>query len=58
MTNFASRLVVAAVGLPLVLGMLWLGGWWLFALLAVAACVVENDFLSKARPMSQHAPAE
>ncbi len=34
MTNFASRLLVAAVGLPLVLGMLWLGGWWLFALVA------------------------
>ena len=37
MTNFTSRLLVAAVGLPLVLGMLWLGGWWLFTLLAVAA---------------------
>ena len=25
------------VGLPLVLGLVWLGGWWLFALVAVAA---------------------
>jgi phosphatidate cytidylyltransferase len=57
MTNFASRLVVAAVGLPLVLGVLWLGGWWLFALLAVAACVGVHEFVTTARPMRPLAPA-
>jgi phosphatidate cytidylyltransferase len=57
MTNFASRLLVAAVGLPLVLGMLWLGGWWLFGLLAVAACVGVHEFVTTARPMRPLAPA-
>jgi phosphatidate cytidylyltransferase len=56
-TNLASRLVVAAVGLPLVLGMLWLGGWWLFALLAVAACVGVHEFVTTARPLRPLAPA-
>ncbi|MFL5959613.1 MAG: phosphatidate cytidylyltransferase [Gaiellaceae bacterium] len=57
MSNFASRLVVAAVGLPLVLGMLWLGGWWLFALLAVAALVGVHEFVTTARPLRPLAPA-
>jgi phosphatidate cytidylyltransferase len=57
MTNFVSRLVVAAVGLPLVLGMLWLGGWWLFTLLAVAACVGVHEFVTTARPLRPLAPA-
>ena len=57
MTNFASRLMVAAVGLPLVLGMLWLGGWWLFTLLAIAACVGVHEFVTTARPMRPLAPA-
>jgi phosphatidate cytidylyltransferase len=51
MTNFVSRLLVAAVGLPLVLGMLWLGGWWLFALVAVAAFVGVHEFVTTARPL-------
>jgi phosphatidate cytidylyltransferase len=56
-TNFASRLVVAAVGLPLVLGMLWLGGWWLFVLVAVAAFVAVHEFVTTARPLRPLAPA-
>ena len=51
MTNFASRLLVAAVGLPLVLGMLWLGGWWLFTLVAVASVVAVHEFVTTARPL-------
>ena len=57
MTNFASRLLVAAVGLPLVLGMLWLGGRWLFALLAIAGCVGVHEFVTTARPLRPLAPA-
>jgi phosphatidate cytidylyltransferase len=57
MTNFSSRLLVAAVGLPLVLGMLWVGGWWLFALLAVAGCVGVHEFVTTARPLRPLAPA-
>jgi phosphatidate cytidylyltransferase len=51
MTNLASRLLVAAVGLPLALGMLWLGGWWLFTLVAVAAVVAVHEFVTTARPL-------
>lgn len=57
MSNLASRLVVAAAGLPLVLGMLWLGGWWLFALVAVAAFVGVHEFVTTARPLRPLAPA-
>jgi phosphatidate cytidylyltransferase len=57
MTNFASRLVVAAVGLPLVLGMLWLGGWWLFTLLVIAAWIGVHEFVTTARPLRPLAPA-
>src|SRR3954453_8721167 len=57
MTNFTSRLVVAAVGLPLVLGMLWLGGGWLFTLLAIAACVGAHEYVTTARPLRPLAPA-
>ena len=57
MTNFTSRLLVAAVGLPLVLGMLWLGGWWLFALLALASCVAVHEYVTTARPLRPLAPA-
>ena len=57
MTNFTSRLLVAAVGLPLVLGMLWLGGWWLFALLLVAAWIGVHEFVTTARPLRPLAPA-
>src|SRR5215475_7679714 len=57
MTNFASRILVAAVGLPLVLGMLWLGGWWLFTLLAVAAWIGVHEFVTTARPLRPLAPA-
>src|SRR5436305_9138949 len=57
MTNFTSRLVVAAVGLPLVLGMLWLGGWWLFTLLAIASWVAVHEFVTTARPLRPLAPA-
>ena len=37
--------------------MLWLGGWWLFALVAVAACVGVHEFVTTARPLRPLAPA-
>ena len=49
MSNFASRTLVAIVGLPVVLGVLWLGGWWLFSLVAVAACVAVHEYVTTAR---------
>jgi phosphatidate cytidylyltransferase len=57
LSNFASRILVAVVGLPLVLGMLWVGGWWLFTLLAVASCVAVHEFVTTARPLRPLAPA-
>jgi len=51
LTGFLSRLVVVAVGAPLVLGALWLGGWWLFALVAVASLVGLHEFYAMARPL-------
>jgi phosphatidate cytidylyltransferase len=57
MSNLVSRLMVAVVGLPLVLGMLWLGGWWLFVLVAVAAFVAVHEFVTTARPLRPLAPA-
>ena len=57
MNNLASRIVVALVGLPVVLGMVWLGGWWLFALLAAAGVVAVHEFVQMARPLRPLAPA-
>lgn len=57
MTNFVSRLLVAAVGLPLALGLLWLGGWWLFVLVLVAGFVGVHEFVTIARPLRPLSPA-
>lgn len=57
MSNWLSRLVVAAVGLPLVLGVFYLGGWWVFALLAAAAGISLHEYWLLARKMAPLAPA-
>lgn len=57
MTNLISRLVVGAIGLPLVLGFVWLGGWWLYVLVLVAALVAVHEFVTVARPLRPLAPA-
>ena len=51
MTGFLSRLLVVAAGAPLVLGAIWLGGWWLVALVAVASLVGLHEFYAMARPL-------
>ena len=43
MTSFWSRILVSAVGIPVVLGLVYLGGWWMFALAAVAALVALHE---------------
>jgi len=50
-TNLVSRLLVAAIGLPLVLGMVWLGGWWLFFLAATAGLVALHEYFAVTRPL-------
>jgi phosphatidate cytidylyltransferase len=57
MTNFISRVLVTLAGLPLVLGMVWLGGWWLYALVLVAALVAVHEFVTVTRPLRPLAPA-
>jgi phosphatidate cytidylyltransferase len=57
MSNLISRVVVGVVGLPVVLVFVWLGGWWLFGLVAVAALVAIHEFVTIARPLRPLAPA-
>jgi phosphatidate cytidylyltransferase len=51
MSPFISRILVAVVGLPAVLGVVWLGGWWLWALAAVAGLIALHEFYVMARPL-------
>jgi phosphatidate cytidylyltransferase len=51
MSSFWSRILVAVVGLPVALGLTWLGGWWLWALAAVAGLVALHEFYVMARPL-------
>jgi phosphatidate cytidylyltransferase len=44
MTNLVSRVVVSLVGLPIVLSLVYLGGWWLFSLAAVAALLALHEY--------------
>jgi phosphatidate cytidylyltransferase len=53
MSSLASRLVVAAALLPLVVGVVYLGGWWLFALALVGALIALHELYTMAR---QHRP--
>jgi phosphatidate cytidylyltransferase len=51
MSPFWSRILVAAVGLPAVLGLVWLGGWWLWVLAAAAGLISLHEFYGMARPL-------
>ena len=57
MSNLASRVLVAVVGLPLVLGIVYLGGWWLFTLAAVAAVLALHEFSLLVRSLRPLVPA-
>jgi phosphatidate cytidylyltransferase len=57
MSNWLSRLVVAAVGLPVVLTAVYLGGWWVFSLAVVAVLVSLHEYWLLARPLAPLAPA-
>jgi phosphatidate cytidylyltransferase len=51
MSSIWSRILVAAVGLPVVLGVVWLGGWWLCLLAIVAGVIALHEFYVMARPL-------
>jgi phosphatidate cytidylyltransferase len=46
-----SRVLVAVVGLPVVLALVYAGGWWLFALAAVAAVLALHEYALMARSL-------
>ena len=57
MTNAVSRVVVAIILLPIVLGVVYLGGWWVLALAIIAAGVALHEYWLLARPLAPLAPA-
>lgn len=51
MSSFASRIAVVAIGLPIVLGLVWLGSGWLLALLLVTGLVGLHEYFALTRPL-------
>jgi len=49
LTPLVSRVAVAAALLPLVLGLVWLGGWWLFGLLLAGGLLALHELYGMAR---------
>jgi phosphatidate cytidylyltransferase len=57
MSNAVSRLVVGLIGVPIVLGVLYVGGWWVFGLAAAAVAIALHEYWLLARPLAPLAPA-
>jgi phosphatidate cytidylyltransferase len=51
MTPLVSRVIVAVVGLPVVLLIVYAGGWWLFALCAVASVLALHEYALMTRSL-------
>ena len=51
MSSVWSRILVAAVGLPVALGVVWLGGWWLCLLAIAAGLIALHELYVMARPL-------
>jgi phosphatidate cytidylyltransferase len=51
MSPFVSRLLVVAVLLPLVIGLVYLGGWWLFGLALVGGLLALDELYVMARAL-------
>jgi phosphatidate cytidylyltransferase len=49
-----SRVLVAIVALPAVLGLVWLGGWWLWGLAAVVTLLALHEYFTLVRPLRPH----
>jgi len=56
-SNWLSRIVVAVAAVPVVLGILYLGGWWVFGLAALAGAIALHEFWVLAKPLRALAPA-
>jgi len=50
-TPLASRVLVALVGLPVVLALVYAGGWWLFAFAAIAAVLALHEYALMTRAL-------
>jgi phosphatidate cytidylyltransferase len=57
MSNAVSRIVVGLIGLPIVLVVVYYGGWWMFALAVIAAGIALHEYWLLARPLAPLAPA-
>lgn len=51
MSNTISRLVVGAALLPVTLGLVWLGGWWLFGFAAVMGAIGVHELGNMTRQL-------
>ena len=49
MSPLVSRVVVALILLPVVLGVVWLGGWWLFGIALVGGLLALHELYAMAR---------
>jgi len=57
MSNAVSRIVIALVLAPVVLGAVYFGNWWMFALIALAAALALHEYMMMARALAPLAPA-
>ena len=44
MSSTLNRILIGAAALPIVLGIVWLGGWWMFGLVAVATALGLHEY--------------
>ena len=51
MSGLASRLLVTALLLPLVIGVVYLGGWWLFGLALVGGLIALHELYAMAKQL-------
>jgi phosphatidate cytidylyltransferase len=51
MSPLVSRVLIGAVLLPIVLLVIWSGGWWLYSLAAVVALVALHEFYEMTRSL-------
>jgi phosphatidate cytidylyltransferase len=51
LSSFWSRILVALAGLPIILGIVWLGSWTLCIALVIAALIALHEFYVMTRPL-------
>jgi phosphatidate cytidylyltransferase len=56
-SSFWSRILVGVAAIPIVLGVVYLGGWWVFGLAAIAAGIALHEYWLMTRPLRPLAPA-